>query len=151
MIAGGQRRESTAVTQADNEHTIKINEVVFRHSIEGGPPASHFAFEVCLGTIALAFTHSGLVHAHGSVSGLVNETAEENAETVTGVRIRVFHAVAAQPADEEYCWHFAGGVVGARNKSTELLTAGVGNPVLEDRAVIEVFAGLSGLRYDGDG
>ena len=74
-IARHQRGESAAVGESYNEYAAGVHEVEFRHGIESSLPARNLAVEIGLGTVALAFSNAGLIHADRGVPRLVNQTA----------------------------------------------------------------------------
>jgi hypothetical protein len=79
---------------------------------------------------------------------LVDEAAQEDSESVIRGRAWRFHGVATQPANEENCGYFAAGIVWSRDKGTQFFTALIGYPIVLNGGVLEVLAGLCGLRYN---
>src|SRR4029077_1331530 len=138
MIAGGERRKTSSVAQTEDEDTVPVDEVVLGHGIESGLPTFHLAQEVGFFAIAQAFTHSGFVHADGGVAGFIDETAQQDAETVASSGGRIFHAVAAQPSHEENNGSFSSNVVWVGDEGAQLFAAMIGDPVIKEFRVDKV-------------
>src|ERR1700739_4913725 len=97
---------SSAIAQTDHEDGILVDKRVFGDGIEGCAVAIQLGLKVSRRAIALTLANARLVHAHSGKAGLFDEPPKNRAEAI-GLPVRVFDAIAAQPADEEDYGHFA--------------------------------------------
>ena len=108
--------------------------------------------------MSLALAHTGLVHAHGRVTGMFDQLAKEDPETVLGVGVSIFHAVATEPSHKEDGGNLACGAIGPGDEGSEALTVVVCRPPVKNLDVLEALmfwlgSRLSrrpGARYDNN-
>ena len=94
-------RESAPVAETQDEHTRQIDEGKTRDRRKCGVVRGQFTDEVELtARWAFAVADSRLVHADGRIARLIDNPADDRAETVRFAEW-IFDAVATEPADEK--------------------------------------------------